>query len=721
MAEILNAAPMVIDQGTRDMSTRVLPSSPLEIPQHLPKFYIFAEKGPMGPNYMDLDQASLTQIYGDATFDVNDKYHTHQTPFLQAVASAGNNCVVHRLPGNNSKDVANVTLYLDVLRTQVPIYQKNEDGSLRLDSEGDPILQYDSNGNEMTMSGFKLAWVMDQERCDLGDYQPGQASVRPGIQFDEQGYDYQSLQYPIFEFYAADPGEYGNKLAVKLYAGQESDLTGFPSAILNDGKMFPMYFGLSKITNQITGKTSPILNSFGAQSARFVPRPKGVDPQSGAIADLTKVLKDQYIQLPPHLASGLGGVYVYENILENLLDDFYYRESNVSDPYRDQVINNNEQNFFAINFLSFVNSNGSPYQTLKLVDAEGSIRLTKNTNIWLGGASDGEMHAGVMNEEVVKDMDCYNNSLHEYNDLVLHPESIIYDSGFSLDAKKSIAKFIARRKDTFVVLSTFEQPYALPSVDLQSYSSSVEDVPTSGAPQTLAEQYSVGVALKTMLELYPESATFGTPVMRGLVVGGSGELINSLYTPRVPVTYEVAYKAARYMGAKNGAWKNGFSFDRAPLSVVTQLKNIDVTWVPASTRNTLWSVGVNFVLNYKIRTQFFPALQTVYENDTSVLNSFFTAVAISYLNKVQHAAWREFSGSISLTNAQLEEAVNTFIANQVKDKFDGKFVVVPDTVVTELDEIRGYSWTSNIKIYANNMKTVMTAMVEAYRMSDLAE
>jgi len=360
---------------------------------------------------------------------------------------------------------------------------------------------------------------------------------------------------------------------------------------------------------------------------------------------------------------------------------------------------------------------------MKLVDVEGGVRLTKNTNIWLSGAKDGIMSTWLMNGLVAADMDNYNNGLHEYNDLVLHPESIIYDSGFSLETKKVLAKFISRRKDTFVVLSTFEQPYRNPFLDLQSAisDSASGSAPESGAPQTLDEQYSVGVALKTMLELYPESATFGTPVMRGMVIGGSGEIINSLYTPRVPVTYEVVYKAARYMGAKNGAWKNGFLFDRAPQSVVTQLKNIDVTWVPASTRNTLWSVGVNFVLNYKIRTQFFPALQTVYENDTSVLNSFFTAVAISYLNKVQHAAWREFSGSISLTNAQLEEAVNTFIANQVKDKFDGKFVVIPDTVVTELDEIRGYSWTSNIKIYANNMKTVMTAQVEAYRSSDLEQ
>lgn len=705
MAEILNAAPMVVDNGTRDLSTRVVPSSPLEIPQHLPKFYIFAEKGPMGPNYMDLGNASLTQIYGDATFDVNDKYYSHQTPFLQAAASAGNNCVVHRLPGAGGFDVAHVTLYLDVLRTQVPLYEKNIDGSLRLDNNGEPMQQTDNNGDPMTLPGFKLGWVLRSIVKNLGEYQPGTYSVRPGVQIE---FGSQSTQYPIFEFSAADAGEFGNKLAIKLFAGQDSDISGFPSAVLNDGKMFPMYFGMSKVVDKITGKSASVLNSFGAQFSRFLPKVKGVDPQSGAIADLSKVLKDQYIQLPAELASGLGSVYVYEENLVSLLTEFYEGEMNITDPHRDSVINNSEENIYAINFLSFVSSNGSPYQSMKLVDVEDGVRLTKNTNIWLSGAKDGDMNTGLMNSLVIADMDNYNNALHEYNDLVLHPESIIYDSGFSLAAKKALAKFISRRKDTFVVLSTFEQPY-------------IDPEPESGAPQTLAEQYSVGVALKTMMELYPESATFGTPVMRGMVIGGSGEIINSLYTPRVPVTYEVVHKAARYMGAKNGAWKNGFLFDRAPQSVVTQLKNIDVTWVPASTRNTLWSVGVNFVLNYKIRTQFFPALQTVYENDTSVLNSFFTAVAISYLNKVQHAAWREFSGSISLTNAQLEEAVNTFIANQVKDKFDGKFVVVPDTVVTELDEIRGYSWTSNIKIYANNMKTVMTAQVEAYRSSDLEQ
>jgi len=695
MTDIINAAPMVVDLGTRDLSTRTVPATPLQIPQHLPKFYIFSEKGPMGPSYIDFDSASLTQVYGDDTFDVNKKYYTHQTPFLQAVAAAGNNCVVHRLSAPDAKDVANVALYLDVLPTQVPLYVKNSDGSIDLDESGNPVTQKDGDGAVMTIAGYKVAWVLDKTVAAVGTYQRGLLTQRDGIQVDGAT---QSTQYPIFEYAAADAGEGGNKLAVKMYAAMQSDIVPFQSNILQDGKMYPYYFQMVKIADAITGKTNSVLNSFGAEYTKFVTKDNGIDPASGAVIDLEKVITDQYIDLPVNLATGLGTVYVYQNNLDTVAGMFYNSEKNLADPHRDNVINNTEDNRHALNILSFTSSNGSPYQSIKLVDTANTIRLTKNTNLFLSGSSDGTITETLLDSLVIADMDNYNNSLHQYNDLVMHPESIIYDSGFALAAKKAIAKFISRRKDTFVALSTYAH----------------------NAPSTqLADQYSVGVALKTMMELYPESATFGTPVMRGIIVGGSGYLINSLYTKRVPLTYEVAYKAARYMGAKNGAWKNGFCFDKAPLSVLTQIKNIDVTWVPTSTRNTLWGVGLNFVLNYEVRRQFFPALQTVYENDTSVLNSFFTAVAIAYLNKVSHAAWREYSGSISLTNAQLEEAVNLFVANQVKDKFDNKFVIVPNATVTELDNLRGYSWTLPIKLYANNMKTVMTTYVEAYRMTDL--
>jgi hypothetical protein len=36
-----------------------------------------------------------------------------------------------------------------------------------------------------------------------------------------------------------------------------------------------------------------------------------------------------------------------------------------------------------------------------------------------------------------------------------------------------------------------------------------------------------------------------------------------------------------------------------------------------------------------------------------------------------------------------------------------------------MDAVRGYSWTLPIKVYGNNMKTVMTTYTESYRMEDL--
>jgi len=698
MSSIINAAPMVIDQGTRDLSIRVVPGTPLSIPQHLPKVYVFAEKGPVGPTYMDFGQASLTQVYGDDTFNVNKKYFTHQTNYLQALGAAANNCVVHRVVAPDARDTANITLCLDILETQVPLYVKNTDGSLQLDALGNPVAQKDSNGLDMTIAGFNVAWVTKVTQAPVGTYQRGLQTVEAGLQGGAGAG--RSVSYPIFEFAADSPGEAGNRLAVRLFPALESDIVPFPSHILREGKKYPYNFSLVKIADQITGKTNVVLNSFGAQSARFITEDNGIDPASGAIIDFEKVIGDQYLDLPVAQSTGLGTAFVYQSNLDTVLEMLYNREMVISDPHRDEVINNSEVNHHALNILTLTSSNGSPYQAIKLIDVQGSIRLTRNTNVFLSGSSDGTITEALLDSLFIADMDNYNNSLHEYNDLVLHPESIIYDSGFSLAAKKAMPKFISRRKDTSIVLSTF-----------------AHNAPSA----TLAEQFSVGVALKSMIELYPESSTFGTPVMRATLVGGAADIINSLYTKRVPLTYELLNKSARFMGASNGAWRNGFAFDRAPNSIVTFMKNPDVSWVPASTRNTLWSVGLNFVLNYEINRQFFPAIQTVYENDTSVLNSFFTTVAISYLNKVAHAAWREFSGSISLTNAQLEEQVNLFVSNQVRDKFDGKFVVVPNATVTELDNLKGFSWTLPITIYANNSKTVMSTFVEARRMTDLAE
>lgn len=694
MIDIKNAAPMVIDLGANDRSTTTPQVSSLITPQHLPKFYIFAEKGPIGPTFIDFAQDTLTNLYGDATFDATKKYYTHQTPFLQVVAAAGNNCVVHRLTTADTKDRANIVLYLDVLATQVPIYQKQADGSVKLDNSGNPLTVKDSNNDDITVAGYKTCWVTDYTQATLGQYDIGQKLARNGVQ-TEGGV--QSTQYPIFELCADNAGEYGHKLGIRIYAAAQTDQYPFPANYLNDSKVYPYYFQTVKLLDEVSGKVQPFVNGYGSQFSRFATLEGAIDPTSGLVVDFEKTVDEQYITKNYNGSTGVGEVHSYVENIDTVLGLFYDAEKVISDPYRDSVINNSADNRHAFNFVSFASSNNSPYQAVKQVTVSNSVRLTKYTNLFLRGSYDGVITNQLLDELVADDMNQYDSPTSDYNDLVLHPESIIYDSGFALTTKKTLPKFISRRKDTFVVLSTFSH---------------------ANQADLLADQFSVGVALKTMMELYPESDTFGTPVMRGMIMGSSGHIINSPYRKRVPLSYELAYKASRYMGSSTGAWKSGFSFDRAPLSIITQLKDIDSTWVPSVTRNAMWAVGLNFPLNYKVKTQFFPALQTVYENDTSVLNSFFTAVAVSYLNKIAHSAWREFTGSISLTNAQLEQNVNNYVNSLIKDKFDGKFVIVPAAKVTEADALRGFSWTLPIKISANNMKSVMVTHVESYRMDN---
>lgn len=702
MIDIENATPMVYELGTRDLSIRTVPQAVLQFPQHLPKYYIFAETGPMGPHYMDLARQTLTEVYGDKTFDVKSKYYTHQTPFLQAAVRAGNNCVVHRLPGRNSKDKANIGFYLDVLPTVVPLYEKNQDGSLVLDAQNNPVPMTDSAGDQITVNGYKVCFVKEAIEADYGTYQPGLLTQRAGIQVSGS---IQSIQYPLFEMSAEYAGEFGKNLAARMYAALETDLVYFPSNILSEAKMYPYYFQLMKHSSAVAGKIDPVLNGFGAQYSRFVLKPEGRDPASDAVIDLTTILQEHYIQPDSGVKVGLGMAKMYDANIELLSQMFYESEMIVADPHRDEEVNNLEQNYFAMNILGFTSSNGSPYQSIKVVDVAGSIRMTRNSNHFMDGASDGEIDNLLFDQLVADDMENYQNTLTEYHDLVKNPESIIYDSGFGLKTKRAMCKFISKRKDTFLVLSTFA--HNAPSAQL-------------------ADQTSVGIALKTMLELYPESSYFGTSVMRSMVMGGSGDLHNSLYKERVSTAYEVNCMASAYMGAANGAWKNGFCFDKAPNNIIKYLKNLDVVWVPAAVRKVLWGVGVNFALRYSTvggpgsqGRNFFPALQTIYEHDTSVLNNFFSAMAVCYLNKVAHAAWREFSGDIEFSAAQLEERVNTFVSNVVKDKFDGMFTIIPDCQVTEYDKLRGYSWTLPVKLYGRTSRTVMTTYVEAHRLDDL--
>lgn len=696
---IVNGAPFFNPLGTQDLSTRQLVREPVSVPTHLPKFFIYAKKGPLTPQLAVGD--SRVALYGEETFDLRSKYANHATVFANGVNAEGNSCMYQRVLPADAGPNANLFLSLEVVaETALDDYDRNTDGSIKTDAAGDPIVVG-------TISGYKARWVISSA-ATVSDLNTkfGARTITAGTLTDTAAMATSSV-YPIMDLKMSYVGEDGNNTGIRLWAPNSTTGGGFDKRIMSVEKVYPFRIAVIR-RNPKTGTAKAQETVFGEQSV-LVSFKKGA---TNPVTDQQLHVDDVFIQgysntddpAYPPLYGEFGDVHVYQNNVQTVLELLYAAEKTYVDnaataipndfPAATGVVNSDAWLF---NILTGASSEAYPYHTFQLVGGAGSVTLGEYTNLYAAGSSDGTMNdtlfAGLVADKVIEYRDA-NSSL---MNTALNVESIIYDSGFPLDTKYALCSFIANRKDTFCALGTYE---------------------VGGLELTAAEDNSVAIALRTRLQFYPESDYFGTAVMRGLIMGRSGRIRASQWKDKISPLYEVAVKAARYMGAGNGIWKTGKNFDGAPGSILDYIYDVSVAYTPVSVRNRDWDAGLNWVQSYDLRSNFIPALKTVYNDDTSVLNSFLTALAICELNKVAEKAWRYYSGVSYLTAAQLAIRIDNFIRDNVAGRFDSRFIIEPETYYTEADKARGYSGTTRIKIYAANMWTVMTTYVQAFRLDD---
>jgi hypothetical protein len=686
--QIVNAAPMVVELGTQDLSTRVLPRVPEAIPQHLPKFFTFAQKGSTEPQLVS--GVELLNVFGEETFNERGIFATHTTPYIKGVNSLGNAMMVQRVIPADAGPKANMVVWLDVLPTTVDVYERNTDGSIKLDPLGDPIVV-------STTPGYKVKWVVTHHATHTAAQNFGQLTIVPGDQTDPLT-SVQSQRYPIFEQQVGSQGAAGNLSGIRLWAPTTKTVSAMPSKMMNVYKAFPYFYSVIKRADTLSSPKQ-VETLFGEQKIMVTLKPGVVDPMSGQQMYFGDKAVSAYQNLTdlryPKVFGEFGSVHVYDSNIDTLVTLFHAAEVPFIDQNSDFTSNAADKHLF--NFVTGVTSAGIAYNSYVFVDSANSVRFSDYTNVYAAGGTDGTMNNTVFDQLVRQEMANYLDANHPVQEKAINVESAFYDTGFGMDTKYSLCNAIAVRKDTYVVLGTHQ---------------------VDGPVLTASEEHSIAIALRTRLQMFPESDYFGTPVMRGMIVGRSATVRNSLYTGRLPLTYEVAMGAATYMGAGDGRWKSGAQMDGAPGSVVKYMTDINITWVPVSVRNRNWDVGLNWVQAYDRSSYFFPALKTVYDNDTSVLNSFLTMVAICELNKIANETWRQFSGRSDLSPAQLVQKTNDYFTSRVANRFDGRFIVRPDAQVTDLDNLRGFSFTMPIKLFANNMRTVMTTYVQAFRMSD---
>lgn len=690
MNQIVNAAPMVIDYGTQDLSTVQLPREPEAIPQHLPKVFLFAEKGPQEPQLVS--GVELINTFGARTFDLQDIFANHATVFANLINAQGNALMLQRVIPDDAGPEANLVAWLDVLPTTVDLYERNTDGSIKTDNLGDPIL-------DGTTTGYKIKWVVDFKTTDLQMADFGAATIKPGDQTDTLT-STQSQRYPIFELKVSSKGAAGNLSGFRLWAPTIKNQPIMPTKLMNEAKAYPYFISVIRKPDTLTSP-KVVSNIFGENKMMVTFKQNTVDPLTEQRLNIEETFINGYQNLTdlryPKQYGDFSDLVVHNDNIETLLGLFHTSEVSHIDEFSDITASAETKHLF--NFVNGVSSYNVPYHSVVFVDNVDSVRFSDITNIYTAGGSDGTMTDAIFAQLVSAQMQRYLDLNDEFQENAVNVESIIYDSGFPMETKYDLCNFIAQRKDTFVVLATHD---------------------VNDRILNASEEHSIAVALRTRAQMFPESDYFGTPVMRCMIVGRSGKLRNSKYTKDLPLTAEVAIKSAKYMGASNGRWKNGSHFDGSPGSIVENMYDINIKWVPTAVRNRNWDAGLNWVQAYDRRSFFFPALKTVYDDDTSVLNSYFTALAIGQLNKVAHAVWRQFSGVSHLTNGQMVERVNNAVIERTNNRFDNRFVIQPEAFFTDMDLMRGFSWTLPIKIYAANMKTVMTTYVKAFRLDDLA-
>ena len=693
MNSIVNAAPMTIFRGTDDKSTRALITEPEVLPTHLPKVYIYAKRGPTTPQLVVGDGRAL--MYHLDSFDLRMPWATHATVLSNIVNSQGNAQMIQRVKPADAGPPASIRLSLDVLAMNVPEYRRNADGTFELDDDGLKI------PTGQTVPGVRAKWVADLVRPTVqGDDSFGQAAQQPGDQTDTAS-STQSVRYPIMDLRAPYFGADGNNFGIRLWAATSRSNTPVDDRIIRNEKVYPFRMACVYRANELA--TPTIVETLTAeQFVEMTWKPGVIDRNTDAKLSFEDVFLQAYqdfeSRVNPPVFGPFGEQHIYQDHLQDVLDLVYSKEVAHIDEYSD-IDGITPDEAYRLNLVSGLTSFGVPYHTFELLDSgAGTIRLSENSTVYAQGGSDGTMNESLFAQLVATEVAEYANPNSILMDSARYPESIIYDSGFPLATKYALCNFIAIRKDTAVVLSTHD---------------------VLGLPLTAAQETSLAIALRTRLQMFPESEYFGTATMRGMIVGRSGKLLQSQYNKRLPLTLEIARKAASYMGAGNGRWKAGFGFDAGELAKVTMFTDINVTFTPAAVRNKDWDAGLVWVQSFDRRSYFFPALKTVYDNDTSVLNSFFTMMACVELQKVGERSWRQFTGSANLTNAQLVDRVNNFITENTIGRFDDRFVIQPDAYFTDADLARGYSWTLRIRIYAPNMKTVATLSLEARRIDEL--
>jgi len=677
MVSIKNAAPKAIVTGIKDESGRALPLVKEAVPQHLPLAYLHTERGPIDPQLVGGND--MLNMYGSKSFEERSKYFSHQTLAVNICNGNGNLVMVKRVLGAGAAQ-ASMVLFLEIVADDIPQYDRDSSGTPLRDVNGDKI----TNAN--TVDGFRIAWSI----APLSDITNLRGEVSTAGTLAGRAGEV-SQRYPIMAF-RAQYGEFGNNVGIRLsFPGPNTSNPTDTSVIESERAMIYR----AQFVEREDEFSIPVVqqSNFAEQFIDFAFKPDTVNPKVDKDLSVSRLI-EEYQSIDPNtgLVPNYGPfeeMYVYENNIETVLDLLFASETAVSGVVVEDK--------WMLNFFNALDYKGNDAYSF-IIDPS-SLTLDEATTHYAVGGSDGTVGELALDAAVATECRTnWENIEYPLVDDARYPFSIVYDTGFSLDTKKAIIATMGYRRDISVGICT-------------------QNVLESD--NSISDETSIMTALRAYARLMPESTLWGTPVARCTVMGQVGDRLYSKYRNRVPLIMDLIEKRSKYMGAAEGKYKNQFAYDVAPTNRINTMINVTHPWKPELVRNADWEVGLNWAQHADRSQLFFPAIQTIYDDDTSVLNNDINMLIAVDVIKMSVEVWRRMTGNTTLTNAQFIDRCNAELLSLVEGRYDNRVTIVPNTYFTAADEARGYSWTMDVAVYMNNMRTVGVINVITRRSSDL--
>ncbi len=661
--------------GFKDVSGRGQPLEIVNLPIFLPFCPLLTSWGPSDAANL-VSGEGFSTIYGADNFYPGSPFLSHQAAMLQKVLQTGAMALVRRMKPADAK-TATLRIWADIVADKIDQYERNVDGTFKR-TNGELV----PTGEKL--DGFRVRFHVDEP----GEDNLRQGSRTTGTLVNEKGQP--STMYPLIDVEARFFGSKGSNIGLRLISPTTLSSTPADTELSEEQGAYPYRLALiERVNKNSTGQV--LMNLNGEPFVEFTLKTGVVDPKTNINYSYDKRILKAFENNDPEVFSGYGPLksfHVYDAEVKAVAELLYSTEQDYG------LIDGEVTPEHTINIFGGTNINGVPYYSVKLEGpAAGGVLFGENSTHWLLGGADGTVTPAAYDQMVADELNVFGEGEIPYADRASYPMSAFIDSGFTLSTKRLMGNIMAVRPDVWVLASTQDVLEPL---------------------NTPEEDSSIGATLRNALALIPESEFYNTGACRAVVMKHAGTYLDSEYNGILPFTIDFAVKVATYMGSER--MRTGFAPDNSFYRVVTRFVEHNAKFRHVKPRNTDWQAGISSAEPFDHRGQvFFPGIQTVYHDNTSVLNSFFPMAICCHLNRIGELAWRMFTGDSRMTAGEYAVNVDRFIEGQIKDKYDGRADITPRSYYTPADTQRGYSWHTDIEGLFDGMKTVEVLTVAAGR------